>query len=319
MSFTQRYALVGAWIVLILVFGLLHPEDYLRLTHFTTLFSTQSVLLVLAVAALVPLLAGDLDLSVAGNLALCQVLFATLQVNHGWGVLPAIVVALAAGILVGVTNSLLIVGLGIDSIVITLGMSTLLTGLALAMGATPIIGVSPGLVDFARAELFGLQVAFYIAVALAVLVWIFLVRTAPGRRLVFVGGNRNAASLSGVRVGRIRAGALIAAAVLSSLGGILLAGLFGSAEATTAPQLLLPALAAVFLGATAFTPGRFNIPGTFVAVYFLIFGVSGLEVSGLSGWVSQAFYGASLIFAVVLSQLGGRLARRGARRPAPAR
>jgi ribose transport system permease protein len=61
----------------------------------------------------------------------------------------------------------------------------------------------------------------------------------------------------------------------------------------------------VFLGSTAFTPGRFNVPGTFVAVYFLVFGISGLEIAGISGWVSQAFYGASLIVAVVLSRLGG--------------
>ena len=155
-------------------------------------------------------------------------------------------------------------------------MSTLLAGLALALGATPIVGISQGFVDGTRTDLFDLELAFYIAAALAVAIWIFVVLTAPGRRLVFVGGNRNAARRSGLRVARIRVGALITAALLSSVGGILLAGLFGSADATPGPQMLLPALAAVFLGGTAFTPGRFNVPGTFVAVYFLTFGVAGL-------------------------------------------
>lgn len=305
----QRYALVLAWGVEIAIFAFIHGGQYLSINHFTTLLSTQSVLLVLAIAAIPPLLAGDLDLSIAANLALSGAVFATLNVTFGWPLLPAIVAALCVGIAVGVINSVLVVGMGIDSIVITLGMGTLLTGLALSMASTPILGVAPELTRFMRFPIFGLQVAFYLAVAIALVMWLVLNQTAAGRRLVFVGGNRTAAALSGIRVGRIRVGALVSAAFLSSVGGIMLTGLFASADANSAPQLLLPALAAVFLGATAFTPGRFNVPGTFVAVYFLVFGVSGLEMSGMSGWVSEAFYGASLIFAVVLAKIGGQFTR----------
>jgi ribose transport system permease protein len=278
------------------------------------MLSTQSVLLVLSLSAIAPLLAGDLDLSVAANLALAQVIFANLNVNHGWSVPAAATAALVVSLIVGLFNSAVIVGLGIDSIVVTLGMSTLLAGIALSMGATPILGVSESFTDFLRFRIYFLQVAFWIAFALCLILWFLYAQTKFGRHLLFVGANRNAAKLAGVHVERVRTFAFLSAALLSGGAGILLAGLFASADANTAPSLLLPALAAVFLGATAFTPGRFNVPGTFVAVYFLVFGISGLEISGLSGWVSQAFYGGSLVLAVILSNLGGRLVR--VRKPA---
>lgn len=309
-SLLQRYALVIAWAVLILIFSLLHPGEYLTTAHIASTFSTQATLVVLAISAITPLLAGDLDLSVAANLALSEVLFAHLNVNEGWSAGLAAAVTLTVSIGVGLVNSALVVGFGIDSIVVTLGMSTLLAGLALSLGATPILGVSSKFVDLVRHRFLGLQVAFYVAVVLCLVLWLVVTQTTFGRRLLFVGANRNSAKLAGLRVAQIRAVAFVSASLLSGIGGIMLAGLFGSADANTAPSLLLPALAAVFLGATAFTPGRFNVPGTFVAVYFLVFGISGLEMSGLSGWVSQVFYGGSLIVAVLLSTVGGRFYRR---------
>jgi ribose transport system permease protein len=309
----QRYALVLAWAALTAVFAAMHPGVYLTVDHVSAMLSTQSVLLILSLAAIAPLLAGDLDLSVAANLALAQVMFANLNVNHGWSVPAAAGIALALSLLVGLFNSAVIVGLGIDSIVVTLGMSTLLAGVALSMGATPILGVSDSLVDVLRFRVYYLQVAFWIALLLCLVLWFVFTQTRFGRHLLFVGANRNAAKLAGVRVDLVRTCAFVISALLSGVAGVMLAGLFASADANTAPTLLLPALAAVFLGATAFTPGRFNVPGTFVAVYFLVFGISGLEISGLSGWVSQAFYGGSLVVAVILSNLGGRLLR--VRRP----
>src|SRR4051794_8284347 len=82
----QRYALVVAWVALAAVFTFLHPGEYLTTDHVAAMLSTQSVLLVLSLSALAPLLAGDLDLSIAANMALAQVLFANFNVNHGWSV-----------------------------------------------------------------------------------------------------------------------------------------------------------------------------------------------------------------------------------------
>jgi ribose transport system permease protein len=94
--------------------------------------------------------------------------------------------------------------------------------------------------------------------------------------------------------------------MVSSLGGVILAGVLGGAGPNIAGGYLLPAFAAVFLGATAISPGRFNPLGTFIAVYFLITGITGLQLLGFSGWVENFFYGASLVLAVALSRLAAR-------------
>jgi ribose transport system permease protein len=109
-----------------------------------------------------------------------------------------------------------------------------------------------------------------------------------------------------VRVDAIRAGALIGTSVISAFAGVVFAGTLGASDPNISTQLLLPAFAAVFLGSTAVTPGRFNPWGAFISVYFLVTGITGLELVGLAGWIENVFYGGSLLTAVVLSRLAAR-------------
>jgi ribose transport system permease protein len=305
----ERYALVLAWAAVVLVFSILKPGTYPTTSNVTALFSTQATLLILAVATLIPLVSGDLDLSLASTMGLSLVLTGYLNVQLGWPIWGAIVAALAAGIGVGLLNSVLIVWLGVDSIVATLGMGTALAGVAAGISSLPIAGISPGYVEQVRSSLFGLQTAFYVALVVCIVCWFVIGHTSVGRKLFFVGTGREVARLSGINVNKLRRASLLCGALLAALAGVLLAGLFGSADPSSGPAQLLPSLAAVFLGATAVTPGRFNVWGTFIAVYFLVFGIAGLEQTGLSGWISQAFYGGSLVFAVALSKLVGNRRR----------
>jgi ribose transport system permease protein len=131
--------------------------------------------------------------------------------------------------------------------------------------------------------------------------------TPLGRYLYFVGAGRNVARLTGVRVDLIRAGALISGSVIAGAAGVLLAGRNGSVDPNFAPGFLLPAFAGAFLGATTINPGRFNPWGTFIAVYFLVTGINGLQLLRITGWVELVFFGGALIVGVIFS----RLARRG--------
>ena len=302
----HAYGLVLAWAAVIVGFGLAVPNTFLTIANFRTIFSIQAALVILALALVVPLAAGEFDLSVAGSLGISYVLVGYLNANLGWPIIPVIAIALAAAIAVGVTNALLVVSLGLDSIVVTLGTGTVLVGLGYAMLNGPAVGVSQGLVAVATYPLGGLAIAFWIAVLVTVVMWYVFRYTPTGRYTYFVGANRQAARLAGINVSRIRAGSLITAATLAGADGILLAGTNGSADPTTAGSYLLAAFAAVFLGGTAITPGRFNPWGTFIAVYFLATGVTGLELLGQTGWVEQVFYGVALIVGVVASRVGAR-------------
>ena len=301
-----RFGLVGVWIIVIAVFALLRPDTFFTSQNLQTTLSTQAVPLMVALALTPGLAAGEYDLSVGGVMGLSLVLVGFLNAEQGWALLPAVLVALAVGVAVGLVNAFFIVAIGIESLVVTLGMGTLLAGVALGVQSLPVSGVSESLVEVSRTTFLGVQLVFYYGLALVLVLWYVLSHTPLGRYLYFVGEGRNVARLSGIRVDAIRAGALIAGSTISAAAGVFQAGLIGGADPTIGPTLLLPAFAAAFLGATAIVPGRFNPWGTFIAVYFLATGIVGLQLIGLSGWIEQVFYGAALILAVAASRLASR-------------
>jgi ribose transport system permease protein len=307
--FAYRWGLLVVWALVIVVFGVLKPDTFLTQSNFSTIFGSQAVLVILAVALLIPLTTGEYDLSVAGSLGMGLILTQWLQAEHGWSLGTAITAALLSGVIVGAVNAFFIIKIGVESLIMTLGMGTLLTGIGFALTETTVVSPSTGLSDAVRNHFFGIPLAFYYGLALTVAAWYVYARTPLGRYLYFVGSGRDVARLSGIKVDALRAGGLIVAGLISAFAGVVLAGVLGSSSPSVSGGFLLPAFAAVFLGATAVTPGRFNPWGTFIAVYFLITGITGLELLGLVGWIEQVFYGAALIIAVALSRLAaGRAA-----------
>ena len=303
-ALSERFGLVLVWIVVIVVFSALRPDTFATTNNLKTILSTQAIPLFMALGLVPALAAREFDLSVGGVMGLSLVLVGHLNVTEHWAIGPAVAVAVGAGIVVGAINAFCIIVLEIDSIVVTLGMGTLLAGAALGISSLPVSGVSQTLVDVSTHEVAGVQLVFYYGLLLTAVLGYVLFHTPLGRYLYFVGEGRSVARLSGIRVNAIRAGALIASSTVCAVAGVLQAGLIGGADPTIGPTLVLPAFAAAFLGATTIIPGRFNAWGTFVAVYFLATGIVGLQLLGLSGWIEQVFYGGALILAVALSRVG---------------
>ena len=110
----ERYALLLAWGITCVVFGILRPDTFLTTSNFTTIFGSQAILVVLALALLPPLTAGDYDLSVAATMTLSCMTLAILNVNHGWPIGAAVLAALGVGLAVGDVNGALVVLLDID-------------------------------------------------------------------------------------------------------------------------------------------------------------------------------------------------------------
>jgi ribose transport system permease protein len=291
---------------MIILFSVLRPSEFFTASNLQTILASQAVLLILALSLVLPSSVGEFDLSFAGVLAVSLVIVGWLNVVHHWSIGPTIVVAVLVGMLAGLANALLIVLIGLDSIVVTLGTGTVMGGLALGININTIGGISSSLVASSRYDIFGLPLAFYYGVFLCVVLWYVMRFTPLGRYMVFVGAGRDVARLSGIRVNAIRAGALIACSTIAALAGVILAGWLGASDPNVGANYLLPAYAAVFLGATAVTPGRFNPWGTFAAVYFLVTGITGLQILGYVGWVEQVFYGASLVMAVTFSHIAGK-------------
>jgi len=303
-SIGSRYALIGVWIVMAVVYGAIMPDKFLGTSTAQAIFGSQSALLFLAVAALCTFVVGEFDLSFASVMGLSATIIPVLSALHHVNLALACLIALLAALGCGVVNAFFIVKLGVPSLIVTLGTASLFLGLAELISSSTIVSVSnKTFSDIALHNVLGLPLSFYYGLILCagfayVLTWMPI-----GRHIVFVGANREVARLAGINVDRIRAGSYIVASLVAGLAGILLVATVGGFDPTASSSYLLPALAAVFLGTAIVMPGQFNPMGTFLGIYFLETGILGLQLLGYTGWVQDAFYGAGLVVAVTVASV----------------
>lgn len=301
-----RYGILLVWLLIAIIFSILRPDTFFTFGNLQTIAGSQAVLIVVALALVPTLTAGEFDASVSSVTGMALVLIGWLNVLHHWPIGLAIAAALGVGLLVGAVNAFFVVVGQVQSIVVTLGMGTLLIGAALGINSLSTGGISQGLVNATHVNILGLPLAFYYGLILTALFWYVFSFTPLGRYFYFVGAGRSVARLSGIPVDAIRAGSFVAGSFFSALAGVILAGWISASDPNVGPTFLLPAFAAAFLGSSVLEPGRFNPWGTFIAVYFLVTGVVGLELLGLAGWIEQVFYGASLVLAVAISRFATR-------------
>ena len=303
----ERYGVLFAWVAVALLFSVLLPKTFPNPSTLRLIFGTQTVILFATIGLMFSLAVGEFDLSMGSMVGFGGSMLVVLNGTHHWPAWAAVAMTLTISFLFGCINAFLAVYIGVQSIIITLGTGTLLTGLTLAVtGSHVVTGMSSSLVNLISFQFLGLPLPFYLALLLTVVAWFILQHTPLGRRMIFVQENREVARLAGLKVKKIRAGGLIATSTIAGFAGIILAGTNGAANPQSGSYYVLPAFAAAFLGSTAIIPGRFNAIGTFVAVYFLVTGITGLQYLGYAGWPEQVFYGGSLVIAVSISHLVGR-------------
>jgi ribose transport system permease protein len=303
-----RFALLIILVVLALLFSVAKPETFGTWDNFKAILSNQVVVVFIAFAATLPLIVGQFDLSVAAVFTWSQVIVVGLVLQHEWSVVPAIGVALASAVVMGVINGIAVVRFQINAFIATLASGSILTGATLAYSkGESIFGSAPkSLTGLARNELFGIDLPVFYALAAALVIAVILGRLPVGRRMYATGGNQRAAQLTGIATRRYFVATFVVSALLAAIGGIILGSRIGAASTDAGGTLLIQAFAGAFLGATAFWPGRFNIPGTLVAVYVVSVAVTGLEQMGAALWVEPVFQGAVLFIAVGLSAWTGR-------------
>jgi ribose transport system permease protein len=297
----RRFAVVGIWVLLAAVFAVATPL-FLRQGTAQIIFGANGELVFLCMAALCPFLVGEFDFSIASVMGLAGTTTAIMYVNDHWNVVAAALFGLLLAVACGVFNGLVVVWLGVNPIMTTLAMATLLQGVTLWMtNLTAVSGLPSSFGNIATAHFEGLPLFFWYGVALTLIVAYVLHGTPLGKHMTFVGANREVARLAGVRVNRIRFGGFVFSGLLSGLAGVLLAANVGGYDPSSSATSLLPALAATFLGTSILTPGRFNPIGAWISVFFLETGIVGLQLLGLTGWISDVFFGGSLVVAVMVS------------------
>lgn len=302
-SWLGRYSGVLVWAALFAVFAVWVPDTFLTSTTFKSILGDQAITAVLALGILFAFAAGQFDISCAQNLGLSAVVCSSLIVSRGFSWPVAVIGTLAMGALIGAANGVLVL-IGVDSFIGTLGMGSVLLALTQVIGGSSYIGPIPdSFQSVATGVYFGIPVVALYAVVLALVVWYALEHTPIGRRAYATGANADAARLAGVNTSRYVFGSLVLAGVISSLAGALVAAKIGSVSPTVGPPYLLPAFAVCLMGTTQIKVGRFNVWGTMLALVLLATGVKGLQLAGGQLWITDLFNGVALIGAVSVAVL----------------
>jgi ribose transport system permease protein len=301
----QRYAILIVFAAMILSFGLAIPSTFLSIGNLSNILGSQAVLFILVMAVLLPTIMGDfVDLSLGSSLGLSAMTLAVLNVNHHAPVLLACLAGIGAALVVGLVNVFFVVYFDNDPFIVTLGTMTIVQGIIYVISGDNSVGiVSTGLSNWVFTnEFLSIPLEFYYGLAIFLVVWYVLSFTPIGQKALVIGQSRDVARLSGVRVDRQRSWAFILAAVIAGIAGIAYAATNGTVDPAVGGDLILPAYAAVFLGATAIKPGRINPLGALIAVYFLATGTAGLELLGVQSYIQQIFYGVALVVAITMAK-----------------
>lgn len=307
--FLEAYAFLGLMIAAALFFAI-WPQTSTAFTssaNIRTLISSNAVVAIIALAALVPLVAYEFDLSIGGVAGLSAVFCASMLAG-GMAIPLAIVLSIAIGAVIGTANAVLITRVGVNAVITTLGMSIIIAGIVNEKtgGIAQSAQLPHSFTSFGSSDLFGIPKVAFVLVVIALGVYYVLQYTPFGRYLYAFGSNRDAARLVGIRTKLVLASAFIVSASLSAMAGILQVARAGSADPKGGEPFTLPALAAAFLSAAAIRPGKYNVGGTLVAIFFLGVLNNGLNLAGSPEYVNNYVNGAALIIGVALTVKLGR-------------
>lgn len=306
----ERYALLGLLIAVVGYFCVWSETGlaYRSIDNFQNIVGSQVVLATIALGSIVPLTCGQFDLSVGSVAGMSSVFTAAAYAEMHLPLAAGVAFGVLLGALVGALNGLLVTRFGVNALITTLGTASMTTGVVswYSEGNSILSGIPAGLTDFGSGNLLGLPMTLFLVVLVALLTWYLLEHTPFGRYLHSIGANAESARLVGLRIPRLVLLSFVVSGAFAGLAGVVLLARSGAGNPGVGANFTLTALTAAFLGATAVRPGRFNVAGTLLAIFFLATTITGLTFAGVKDYVSDLFTGSALVLAVALSSLLGR-------------
>ncbi len=310
LQFIAKYGTIIGMFLMIGIFSALRPNSFFRFNNFVNIVNQASLTAIISGGLTVALIVAEMDLSIAYAASFAGVLVTGFMVDNNIPVGLSILLVLLVGAVIGYINSLVVTKLRVNSVIATLGTGTVIVGLnfAYSQGVPIAAGVPKSFTNIALGKTAGIPNNIIIMLVVLGILWVLINRTDLGQRIQAVGGNIEAARLSGVRVDQVKSIALIVTGICAAITGILLASLIGSGTSRAADNYLLNAFAAVFLGSATLRDGEFHIVGTLIGVLIIQIGFNGLAIFGVPTFYQFVFQGAILILAVGLSSVARRFA-----------
>lgn len=292
---------IGFFIILFSFSVILRDRGFLTPTNQMNILRQTAMISVMAVGMTFAIIAGEIDLSIGGTVALSALVTAVLL--RSYSIFIAVLGGLAVGLVIGLINGVITTKVRIPAFLVTLGMSTIVTGLARSitdLEAVPIINSSFNFA-FGSGNIGPVSTLFFWTILIALLGHLLLKKTPFGRGVLATGGNRSAARYSGVRTDNIRIAVLVLSSVTAALAGLLYAGRLHGARYTLGQADLLTVIAAVIIGGTAFTGGKGSVIGSIIGSIIMGMLNNGLLLMGLSVSEQMIARGIIIILAVSLS------------------
>ncbi|MFK4299466.1 ribose transport system permease protein [Arthrobacter sp. GAS37] len=292
-------------LIAIMLFLTLNTGTFLTGRNFINLFDQAAIVGLLAAAATLCIVSGVFDLSSTANLAVSAI--AGVMITQHLGVIAGFVGALLVGAALGTITGLIVVSTKVNSFIGTLAVSIIYRGLAIVITGGAIVAPLPeqlaAFQTWTWPSLFGLTAGSVLMVAVTIVLGIVLWRTTFGRRIYAVGGNKEAARLSGIRTGSIHVAVFAISGLCSAMAGMILASRAGSAQPAMAIGVELTAIAAVVIGGTSILGGQGAMWRAFVGVMILTVIGNGFNLLHWDTTYQQVVTGVLILLAVAADGL----------------
>lgn len=301
----SKYGTIFGLIFMFIIFSIGAPSTFLTSGNLLNVLSQIAIVAIISVGLTFPLAIGEFDLSVGYTASLSGVLVVGFMANQHLPVVVAILLTLLIGAFIGLINGLLVTKVGVNALITTLGIGTVLVGVQYAYSSG--VPISSGLpeifMNITSGEFLGISYIVYIMLFFVILAWILLNHTEFGQWIQATGGNSEAARLSGIKVDFVKILVFVFSGVAAALGGVLLSSLIGSGQPGAGDGYLLQAFSAVFLGSATLKDGEFHVFGTFIGVLIIGIAFNGLALFGIPTFYQYVFNGGILVLAVSMSSL----------------
>jgi ribose transport system permease protein len=301
----QKFGMVFILLLMCIILSILSP-NFLEVNNILNVLKQISVIAILAAGMTFVILTGGIDLSVGSILALSGVVSVTMS-QSGVDPFVAMSAGIFVGMLCGVINGVLTAKAGLPAFIVTLGAYTYVRGLSYVIsGGYPITLESKVFKFIGAGSILSIPTPIYIMLFVYLIAFLVLKYTMFGRNVYAIGGNEEAAHLTGLKVGGTLVGVYAISGLLSGLGGVVLAGRLYSGQPTAGFGFELDAIAAVILGGTRFTGGVGTVQGTIIGA--LIMGVlsNGLTLLNVGYYWQLVVKGAVIVLAVLLDRIRSR-------------
>lgn len=317
-DFIQKYAILFILVAFVIVLAIITGGRFLRVDNLINVLVQISPIGIIALGIMFAIITLGIDLSVGATVAVAAVVAASLAQlqsapNRFFENLPPIPVfipilaGLLVGALIGAINGGLIATFKIAPFIATLGMMTAARGVALIYtDGRPISQLAPGFNWLGQGRIIGIPVPVWLLALTAGIIWVILNRTRFGRHVFAIGGNAQAARVSGINVSRVQFFIYTLIGTLAGLAGMILAGRIGSGNPQLGTSIELDAITAAVIGGTSFSGGVGTVWGTLVGA--VIIGVinNGLDLMNVSPFMQMVVKGVIIVLAIIIDERKNR-------------